>query len=74
MQDLIAENADAVWDLIERDARIYICGDGAKMEPDVRKALAGICAEKRGCSADEAESWIDSLIEADRYLLDVWVG
>ena len=74
VQDLITREADQVWAMIEAGARIYICGDGAKMEPDVRRALTTICAEKRGCSPEEAADWIDAMIDEERYLLDVWVG
>ena len=74
VQDLIAQQADRLWSLIEKDALIYICGDGARMEPDVRRALAGICMAKRGCSQAEAEEWIAEMIDQQRYLLDVWVG
>lgn len=74
VQELIAQEADKVWELIEAGARVYVCGDGARMEPDVRQALAEICAAKRGCSAEEAQSWIAEMIEQERYLLDVWVG
>lgn len=74
VQDLIAHKADKVWSLIEGGARIYICGDGARMEPDVRKALTSIYAEKTGCSQNEAATWIEGMIEQERYLLDVWVG
>jgi cytochrome P450/NADPH-cytochrome P450 reductase len=74
VQDLIAQEADRIWDLIERGARIYICGDGARMEPDVRKALTSIYAKKTGCSQNDAASWIEGMIEQERYLLDVWVG
>lgn len=74
VQDLIAEQADTVWAMIEAGARIYICGDGAKMESDVRRALMQICREKRGLDNDQAEAWIDNLMDEERYLLDVWVG
>ncbi|WP_394729208.1 bifunctional cytochrome P450/NADPH--P450 reductase [Altererythrobacter sp. GH1-8] len=74
VQDLIAKEADRVWALIEQGARIYVCGDGARMEPDVRKALTAICAARRGCSEPEAQAWIDRLIAEERYVLDVWVG
>lgn len=74
VQDLIAQQADRVWDLLEQGARIYVCGDGAKMEPDVRKRLVAIAAEKRGCSAKDAENWIEEMIDQERYILDVWVG
>ena len=74
MQDRIAEQADKVWSLIEAGARVYVCGDGAKMEPDVRRALATICAEKRGLSEAKAADFIEEMIEKGRYVLDVWVG
>jgi cytochrome P450/NADPH-cytochrome P450 reductase len=74
VQDLIAQEADKVWGLIEAGARLYICGDGARMEPDVRKTLTSICADKTGCSRNEAASWLEGMIEQERYLLDVWIG
>jgi cytochrome P450/NADPH-cytochrome P450 reductase len=74
VQDLITEDAELLWPMIEQGARIYICGDGAKMEPDVRAALAQIYSDKTGSSLGEASAWLDQLIADDRYLLDVWVG
>jgi len=74
VQDTITQQADKVWALIEAGARIYVCGDGAHMEPDVRRALAAICADKRGCSSEEATAFIDGMIDTGRYVLDVWVG
>ena len=43
---------DATLALIEEGAIIYVCGDGGKMEPDVKRALMSIYREKTG--ADEA--------------------
>lgn len=74
VQDLITQQANAVWEMIKAGGRIYICGDGAQMEPDVRRALATICAEKKGLGEAHAEKWIDTLMDEERYLLDVWVG
>ncbi len=74
VQHLIVEQADQVWAMIEAGARIFVCGDGSQMEPDVRRALTAICQDKRGCTEDEAEAWIDALMDDERYLLDVWVG
>ncbi|WP_336987058.1 bifunctional cytochrome P450/NADPH--P450 reductase [Altererythrobacter aquiaggeris] len=74
VQDLAAQNADKVWSLIEAGARIYVCGDGARMEPGVRSTLASIYAEKSGCSGQAAANWIETMIEDERYVLDVWVG
>ncbi|MDN3646222.1 cytochrome P450 [Pontixanthobacter aestiaquae] len=74
VQDLITREAERVWALIDQGARIYICGDGARMEPDVREALKAIYSEKTGSSQSDATRWIDSMIDEERYVLDVWVG
>ena len=74
MQDVLRENRDAVWALIEQGARIYVCGDGSRMEPDVRRALSLIYAEEKDVSADAADAWLDQMADAGRYNLDVWVS
>ena len=74
VQDLIRENWDAVWDLIEKGARIYVCGDGSRMEPDVRRALSLIYSEEKDVGAEAADAWMDQMSDDGRYNLDVWVS
>ncbi|AWW75587.1 NADPH--cytochrome reductase [Erythrobacter sp. KY5] len=74
VQNHIAEDADAIWQMLEAGGRVYVCGDGARMEPDVRAALAKIHSDKTGSTPAEAQSWIGELIANGRYSLDVWVG
>ena len=74
VQDLIRSEADSVWTMIEGGARIYVCGDGARMEPDVRKTMVDLFAAKRGSTLEQAEAWMQRMIEEEKYLLDVWVG
>ena len=74
VQDRLREKGAEVWSWLDRGAHIYVCGDGAQMEPDVRRALTAICAEKRGCSDEEATAFTDEMIETGRYALDVWGG
>ena len=38
---------DEVWDLIERGARIFVCGNARTLAPGVRAALQQIYADKR---------------------------
>ena len=45
VQDLLKDQADRVRALIEQGAIVYVCGDGGRMEPDVKRALAAICGE-----------------------------
>jgi cytochrome P450/NADPH-cytochrome P450 reductase len=50
--------------LIEQGAIVYVCGDGGRMEPDVKRALAAMY--------DEA--WVAKLAADNRYVLDVWAS
>jgi len=74
VQDLVREQRDRVWSLIEAGARIYVCGDGGRMEPDVRRALSRIYSEEKDVSAEVADAWIDQLVAEGRYNLDVWAS
>jgi cytochrome P450/NADPH-cytochrome P450 reductase len=74
VQNLIAQQKDKVWSLIEKGAVIFVCGDGSKMEPDVKATLISIHQEKTGGSAEAASKWIDEMSTKNRYVLDVWAG
>jgi cytochrome P450/NADPH-cytochrome P450 reductase len=74
VQNLIAAEGERVWSLIENGAIIYVCGDGGKMEPDVKATLVSIYRERAGVAADAAQRWIDDLGAKSRYVLDVWAG
>jgi cytochrome P450/NADPH-cytochrome P450 reductase len=74
VQDLLREQADRVWSLIEQGAIIYVCGDGSHMEPDVKRALMTIHGEKSRAGDSASEAWMETLAADDRYVLDVWAG
>ena len=74
VQHMIAREKDRVWKLIEDGAIVYVCGDGGKMEPDVKAALMAIYREKAGADDAAAARWIDDLGTGNRYVLDVWAG
>jgi cytochrome P450/NADPH-cytochrome P450 reductase len=74
VQNLVAAQKDKVWRLIEQGAIVFVCGDGGKMEPDVKATLMSIHQEKTGSNADAASRWIDDLGTKNRYVLDVWAG
>jgi cytochrome P450/NADPH-cytochrome P450 reductase len=74
VQNLVAAQKDRVWSLIEQGAIVYVCGDGGKMEPDVKAALVAIYRERSGADADAGQRWIDDLGAKNRYVLDVWAG
>src|SRR5437660_2146426 len=72
VQNLVAAESERVWSLIENGAIIYVCGDGSKMEPDVKAALVAIYRERKSTDAAAALRWIDDLGTKNRYVLDVW--
>jgi hypothetical protein len=82
VQHLVAAQKERVWSLIEQGAIIYVCGDGGKMEPDVKAALVAIYRERtggdatRGCAGSTisaprtATCWATSL----RAKANTWAG
>jgi cytochrome P450 / NADPH-cytochrome P450 reductase len=74
VQNLVAAEKDRVWTLIQDGAIIYVCGDGGKMEPDVKAALVAIYRERNGGDAQAGQRWIEDLGAKNRYVLDVWAG
>jgi len=72
VQDVMREQRDEVWQLIQQGAVIYVCGDASKMAPDIRCTLASIYQEQMGASEEEAEQWLKAMSAQGRYLVDVW--
>ncbi len=64
VQDLLNQQADRVRSLIDQGAIVYVCGDGGRMEPDVKRALVAMY--------DEA--FVARLATDNRYVLDVWAS
>jgi cytochrome P450/NADPH-cytochrome P450 reductase len=74
VQHVVAAEKDRVWDLIQQGAIIYVCGDGGRMEPDVKATLMSIYRERSGADAGAAARWIEEMGAKNRYALDVWAG
>ena len=74
VQHQVAAQKERVWNLIEQGAIVYACGDGGRMEPDVKAALVAIYRETSGADAEAGLRWIDDLGTKNRYVLDVWAG
>lgn len=70
VQDRIREQAHELWQLLDQGAIVYVCGDGSRMEPDVRRALSDIAREH----GQDGSAWLDRMIAEKRYVLDVWAG
>jgi cytochrome P450/NADPH-cytochrome P450 reductase len=74
VQNLVTAQKDRVWSLIKQGAIVYVCGDGGRMEPDVKAALVAIHRERTGAGVEAAQRWIDDLGSKNRYVLDVWAA
>ena len=74
MQDLLKAQAEKVAALIEQGAIVYVCGDGGRMEPDVKRALIAMHRAKTGVDEAAGEAWMAKLAADNRYVLDVWAS
>ena len=63
---------DEIWDLIDKGAQIFVCGNARTLAPGVRAALHRSSPTKTGATADEAEAWLAGLRRDHRYLEDIW--
>jgi sulfite reductase (NADPH) flavoprotein alpha-component len=72
VQHRIRENARAILAWLEEGAHVYVCGDAARMAPDVHDALCEVLVREGGRSPDQArEEWL-ALQAAKRYQRDVY--
>jgi sulfite reductase (NADPH) flavoprotein alpha-component len=72
VQDRLREQAKDVYAWLEDGARIYVCGDAARLAPDVRAGLAAIVQQERVCDADAADDYLRALERDRRYQTDVY--
>ena len=72
VQHLMRKHAAALFELLEEDAHVFVCGDGAGMAKDVHAALVEIIATQGGVEAAEAEAQLSTMAKAGRYVRDIW--
>ena len=72
VQHKIAEQAEAVWQWLEKGAHFYICGDAERMAKDVHQALLDVVVKFGDKTAEQAEEYLETLRAAKRYQKDVY--
>jgi len=72
VQDRMMEMQNEIWDLLDKGAYVYVCGDAKQMAKDVHRCLRQIVEDAGGKSKQEAESFITSMQTSSRYQQDVW--
>ncbi|HEY2492685.1 MAG TPA: bifunctional cytochrome P450/NADPH--P450 reductase [Paenibacillus sp.] len=74
VQHLMNKNKEELIDILDHNGRLYICGDGSKMAPDVEKTLQEAYKEVHNVNEQEGKAWLDGLQNEGRYAKDVWAG
>lgn len=80
VQHAIAARGEQVWQLIEKGATIYVCGDASSMLPAVKRALVELAQNQNTSSGDQqltssgasADAWLAQLEQDARFLVDAW--
>lgn len=72
VQHRLLEHAEDIHAWIEDGASVYVCGDAARLAPDVHDALASIFVSQAGLTREEAEDRLRSLARDHRYKRDVY--
>lgn len=74
VQDGMLDCADEVWDLLQRDAVVLVCGNASTIAPGVRESLKKIFRDRTGAGEADADAWLAGLRSADRLVEDIWGG
>jgi len=71
VQHLMREDREKLWELLDKGAYVYVCGDASGMAREVQDVLREIIAEKKSGSSS-ADDYMKVLRNKGRYCEDVW--
>lgn len=72
VQTRLLEHAKELYEWLEQGAYFYICGDAERMANDVHKALIETVAKEGGKSQQDAEEYVNEMLDSRRYQRDVY--
>lgn len=72
VQQRLTEQEELVWDLIQKGAYIYVCGDAKNMAKDVQRVLIGIVGQRSGGGEAKGQQTIKDMRDRNKYQEDVW--
>jgi len=72
VQHCLLERAEEVYQWLEEGAHLYICGDLNGFATDTQQTLLQIIEVQGNHSAEEAESYLDTMQYSGRFQLDVY--
>jgi geranylgeranyl reductase family protein len=73
VQDRVREQGELLWRRMESGDHFYVCGDAARMAPDVERALLEIVQSCGGMGTEAAAAYLDAMRAESRLQKDVWV-
>jgi len=63
-----------VYELVQKGAKVFVCGEGEYMVPAVQKTFINIYKDQANVSEDKAEMWFDNMKkESERYVVDAFI-
>lgn len=74
VQHLMKQDGALLLSLLEAGAKLYICGDGSRMAPEVEQTLIRSYCDRYGVSGDAAAAWLSGMESSGQYAKDVWAG
>jgi cytochrome P450/NADPH-cytochrome P450 reductase len=74
VQQAIGENSEQVWQLLQQEATVFVCGEASHMAPQVRQAFIDLFCKRTGAAAADGKAWIAGLVASHRYLEDIWAS
>jgi sulfite reductase (NADPH) flavoprotein alpha-component len=72
VQQRLREAGREVYAWLEGGAHLYVCGEAQRMAPDVHAALIDIISTHGGRSREDAEAFLSTLRDEQRYQRDIY--
>lgn len=72
VQHRLQENGQEMWELLQKGAYIYVCGDARNMARDVNQTFINFAIEFGQMTEEKAHDFVKNLRNTGRYQEDVW--
>jgi cytochrome P450/NADPH-cytochrome P450 reductase len=74
VQQAIRQHGEEVWQLLQKEAVVFVCGEASRMAPQLRQAFVDLFRERTGASLADGQAWLAGLVAGRRYLEDIWAS
>ncbi|KAG1057960.1 hypothetical protein G6F43_000242 [Rhizopus delemar] len=72
VQHRLMENGQEMWNLLEKGAYVYVCGDAKNMARDVNQTFVRFAQQFGGMDENRSQDYVKNLRNTGRYQEDVW--